>query len=71
MEHADETHFPINRDDGYTLGFGGDQVVYADMKLGWEGMNMLVSIVGGLRSFIEIPLLIFKNRDRHYPNLGL
>lgn len=72
VENADETHFQINMDDGRTLGFRGDEhVKYADVTSGGEGMTMLVRISGGPRSFLEVPFMIFKNKDRSYPIRGV
>lgn len=72
VENADETHFLINVDDKKTLGFrGDDEVKYADVTSGGEGMTMLVRISGGALSMVEAPFMIFKNLDRSYPIRGL
>ena len=64
----DETHFVINFDNGRTLGFRGDEnVKYADVVLGGEGMTMIVHITGGASSRTGTPMLIFQNAKRSYP----
>lgn len=71
ISNADETHFIFNMDNGKTLGFCGDEEVrYADVTSGGEGMTMLVRLSGGPCAKIEPPLMIFKNRDRNYPIRG-
>lgn len=72
IENADETHFMINMDDGKTLGFRGDQQVkYADVTSGGEGITMMVRISGGADARVENPFMIFKNKDCSYPIRGV
>ena len=72
IENADETHFMINFDNGYTLGFRGDETVkYADVTSGGEGMTMMMRISGGTKSYIENPFMLFKNKDCSYPVRGI
>ena len=71
VKNADETHFVIDMDNGSTLGFTGDEEVkYADVVSGGEGMNMLVRLSGGRDATIEPPFMVFKNKDRNYPMRG-
>lgn len=68
MSNADETHFIFNMDNGRTLGLTADEEVkYADVTSGSEGMTMLVRLSGGPKAIIETPLIIFKNKSRSYP----
>ncbi|KAL2642890.1 hypothetical protein R1flu_010477 [Riccia fluitans] len=49
VENVDETHFIINMDNGRTLGFQGDQEVqYADVVSGVQGMIMIVRMFGSV-----------------------
>ncbi|KAL3700031.1 hypothetical protein R1sor_018053 [Riccia sorocarpa] len=71
-ENVDETHFVINMDNGRTLGFQRDQEVrYADVVSGGQGMTMIVRLSGGRNAQIETPMLIFQNKDRSYPIRGV
>ena len=66
--NADQTHFVISYDNGRTLGFmGNEEIKYADVASGGEGMNMLVRISGGVEAKIENPLMVSKNQSRSYP----
>jgi hypothetical protein len=68
MENLDETHFTVNMDNGCTLGFRGDTVVkYADVVAGGDAMTMVIRILGGRRSMVEAPMLIFTNGNNNYP----
>lgn len=68
IENGDETHFMMKMDDGRTLRICGDeQVKYADVLSGGDGMTMLVRITGGEKSLIANPLMILKNKDCNYP----
>ena len=60
-ENMDETHFVINVDNGRTLGVqGGDNdVMYADVVSGGEGMTMMLCITGGA-SYIIIHTYILQ-----------
>ena len=61
MEHADETHFIFNMDNGRNIGMRGpEHVKYADVVSGDEGITMMVRISGG-NARIETPFLVFKN----------
>lgn len=56
MTNADERHFIINMDNGQCSGLCGDEEVkYADVTSGGEGMPMLVLLNGGPFSFISPP----------------
>ena len=67
----DETHFVINLDNGRTLGFREDEnVKYADVFSGGEGMAMIVHNTGGASSHIETPMLILQNEKRSYSFKG-
>ena len=68
IENMDETHFVVNVDNGRTLGVRGDNdVKYADVVSGGEGMTMMVPITGGAASLIQAPMIIFMNKNRNYP----
>ncbi|KAI2506922.1 hypothetical protein MHU86_7514 [Fragilaria crotonensis] len=68
IENMDETHFVINVDNGRTLGVRGDNdVKYADVVSGGEGMTMMVRLTGGPTSYIQPPMMIFTNQSRSYP----
>ena len=72
VENMDETHFIVNVDNGRTLGFRGDEnVKYADVVCGGEGMTMMVRITGGVSSRICSPMMIFQNKNRSYPIRGV
>lgn len=72
VENADETHFVINVDNGRTLGFSGEEdVKYADVVSGGEGMTMLVRLTGGRNGCVAAPFLVFQNKDRRYPIRGV
>ncbi len=54
-------------DNGRTLGFAGDDnVKYADVVSGGEGITMIVRLTGGKRAQIETPFLTFINKSRNY-----
>ena len=54
------------------VGFTGEQdIKYADVVLGGESMTMVVRISGGVNALIEIPFIIFMNKDRNYPIRGV
>ncbi len=64
----DETHFVINVDNERTLGVRGDNnVKYADVVSGGEGMTMMVCLTGGATSYMQAPMLIFANKSCSYP----
>ena len=70
--NMDETHFVISFNNGRTLGLrGDDNVKYADVVSGGEGMTMMVHITGGASSRIRTPMLIFQDAKRSYPIQGL
>eukprot|EP00474_Spongospora_subterranea_P005517 CRZ05975.1 hypothetical protein [Spongospora subterranea] len=72
VENVDETHFVINMDNGRTLGFkGDDDVKYADVSSGGEGMTMIVRVTGGSNAAIQPPMMIFMNKSRSYPIRGV
>ena len=62
-----ETHFVIRFDNGRTLGLRGDEnVKYADVVPGGEGMTMIVHVTCGTSPRIGTPILIFQNTKRSY-----
>jgi hypothetical protein len=66
-ENVDEIHYIVNMDDGMTLGFvGDDQIKYADVVSGGEGMPMIVRLTGGPCAFIQSPIMIFQRKNRSY-----
>ena len=72
LGNADETHFVINLDKGRTLKFaGGSEVKYADVVSGGEGMTMVVRLSGGRDARIELPFMVFTNKNRNYPIRGV
>ena len=72
MENVDETHSVVNLDNGHTLGFKGDTTVkYVEVVSGGDSMTMVIRILGGRRSMIEAPMLIFTNSSSNYPIRGL
>lgn len=72
VENADQTNFLINVDDGRTMGLrGDDEVRYANVVFGGEGMKMMVRISGGNRTLFEIPFMILKNNHSNYPIQGV
>jgi hypothetical protein len=72
VENVDETHFILNMDDGKTLGFvEDDQIKYADVVSGGEGMTMIVRLTGGQCAFIQPPMMIFQSKNRSYPIRGV
>lgn len=72
MENTDENHFLINVDNKKKFGLrGDDEVKYADVKPGGDGMTIMVRIFGNADAMIQSPFIIFKNVDRNYPNFEL
>lgn len=72
VENMDETHFLINMDNGRTLAMKGtDNMKYADVVSGSEGMTMVVRITGGMNAKVYASMMIFKNVDRNYPIRGV
>jgi len=70
--NAGETHFVIDQHNDKTLGRrGDDEVKYADVVSGDEGMTMMVLIAGGPQATICPPFLIFKNPNSFYPIRGV
>ena len=70
--NADETHFVINMHNHKTLCNRGDEEVkYADVVSGDEGMTMLVLLTGGRNSTIQPPFMTFKNDNSSYPIRGV
>ena len=68
----DETHFVINFENGRSLGLCGyENVKYADVVSGGEGMTIIVHLRVNASSRIGTPKLIFKNAKRSYPIQGL
>lgn len=71
VENADETHFAINMDNGRTLGFKGlEEVKWADVVYDRDGITIVVTLIGGIKSRIEPGFMVFKNKDRNYPIRG-
>lgn len=72
VENIDETHFVVNMDNGRTLGFVGDDCTrYAEVVSGGDGMTMIVRITGGEHALIEVPFMVFTNKNRSYPIRGV
>ena len=72
VANMEETHFIINIDNGKTLGFRGDEEVkYADVSSGGEGMTMVLKLTGGQHSKLLTPMLIFTNVSSSFPIRGL
>ena len=68
----DKTRLIVNMDNGKTLVFrSDDDVKYMDVVSGVMPMTMVVSITGGSREKIEVPLIIFQNADCYFPIRGL
>ena len=68
IENVEKTHFVVNLDNSYTLGFRKDTTVkYAQVVLGGNSMTMVITISGGRQSIIKMPMLIFTNSDSNYP----
>ena len=68
LSNMDETHFIIDMDDKKSLGFVGDEEVrYAKIVSGGEGMTMVVHISGGPEGKVETPMIIFQNASSNYP----
>lgn len=71
MSNADETHFVFNMDNSRTLVIcGNEEVRYADVTSGGEGITMLVRLRGGQAATAQPSFLIFINNDRNYPIRG-
>lgn len=67
VENPEETHFLINVDDGKTLVFKRDEEMwYAEVVSGGEWMKMILRIIGGEISQIQIPFMIFKKKYSNY-----
>lgn len=72
IQNANETHFVFIMDYENTFGFKGDKdVKYVDVASGEEAKSMLIRMTGGVDARTEVPMLIFKNRNRSYPAQGL
>ena len=70
--NADEMHFDINLDNHRTLGrCGENEVKYADVVSGSEGMTIMVRISGGREAVIENAFLVFRNKYRSYAIQGV
>ena len=65
-KNLDETHFTINMDNGHILGFIGDTIIkYANVVTGRDTMTMIIRLLGGCRSMVEAPMLIFTNGNNN------
>ncbi len=72
VTNADETHFAFNVDNGRTVGFRGqEEVRYADVVFGNEGITIMVRITGGEDAHIEVSMLVFINDKCSYPIHGI
>lgn len=61
----------MNMDNGGPLRFSGENdMKYADVVLGGEGMTMIVRITGRRDSKTAPPFMVFKNKNRSYPIRG-
>ena len=48
MENVHETHFVVNLDKSWTLGFNDDMSVkYAEVAFGGDSMTIVIRICGG------------------------
>lgn len=71
IRNDEETQFIFNMDRRKTLCFyGDDEVWYADVTSGGEGMNMLVNLSGAVCAKIEPPLMIFKKHLQELSDSG-
>lgn len=62
----------INMTDGRALGFQGDnEDKYANVASVGEAMKMTVLISGGDHSYLQMPFMIFNNKDRNHPIRGV
>lgn len=70
--NSDETHFVVHLHSNRTLARRGEnEVKYADVVSGDDGMTMMVTLGGGRDGTMPVPLMIFKNLSRSYPIRGL
>lgn len=66
-----ETHFLFNMNNGRTIGFKGEiEVNYAEVVSGGQEMTVLVRFNGVRDPQISAYLMVFLNKDRHYPIIG-
>lgn len=69
--NADETHVVFEKITAKTLEMKEDEnVKFADVVSGGEGMTMMVKISGACDAQIRPPFLIFQNVASSYPILG-
>lgn len=72
MKNACETHVIVNLENGKTFGVRSDnEVRYADITSGVEGMTMVVRLSRGPNARVQTLFLIFKNKNRNYRIRGL
>lgn len=65
-------HFIVNAENGYTLGFSGEQDAnYSETMNGSRGMTMLLRVSGGKDAKIETPFMILEDAERSYPLVGI
>ena len=70
--NADETHFKIDTNDGRTLAMRGDEEVrFADVVSGDDGMTMMLLLGGCPQAEMGLPLIVFKNDNSSYPIRGV
>lgn len=72
MGISDKTHFVINIENGKTLGFlWDDDVKFAEVVSGGEGMNMIVRQTGGRDACMASVFVISHHNRRIYPSEGV
>lgn len=65
-------HFVVNPENGYTMGFIGDNSAkYGDILGGSRGMTMLLRLSGGKESKLMPPFMILDDPLRTYPLQGV
>lgn len=68
MRNAEETHFVFDLTNGNTLGFtNGEEVRYAELSFGSEGMTVLLQISGGENENIQVPFMVLRTRAEIIP----
>ncbi|OWZ03588.1 hypothetical protein PHMEG_00024654 [Phytophthora megakarya] len=72
VENIEETHFVVDFNNNKTLGFKREEnIKYADVVSGGEGMTMLVRISSGASGHIHPPMMILHNAGSNYPIKGV
>jgi len=72
VENLDETHMIFDMDNGRVLDFSGKKrVTYQEISAGGQGFTVVVRISARNGGRIEVPMVIFMNKDRSYPIGGV